>query len=337
MPRQPRSSAPLGAPTADTAAAVEQTAVGPREQSLGEQLRAGQLLVAVTGGPDTAAPVAVAHALEHRYATTVSAIQVMDISGAALPTPLPSAFALARKLIGDEPYEADVRARRDQFAEVLGVRKEWPVTIALGTPATEILRHAEAHGAALIVMGLRHHGTVDRLLNDETTLSVARRAHAPVFAVVPEMRGLPRRAVVGVDFGPASIRAARAALDVLARPVNRGSALLRLVYVDRSGGDGAREGSSGERLIIRLGVKAAFEQLIRELDVPAEVHVDSTMLYGEPSVELLAFATESEADLIAVGSQRHDRVERWILGSVTTEIVRDGRCSVLVIPPPHDG
>jgi nucleotide-binding universal stress UspA family protein len=34
-----------------------------------------------------------------------------------------------------------------------------------------------------------------------------------------------------------------------------------------------------------------------------------------------------------VGSLRHDRVECRILGSVTTEIIRDGRHSVLVIPP----
>ena len=335
MSRQTDNLAPLGVPSTKTAAPLEATALRGAERSLGDQLRSGQLLVAVTGGPDTAAPVAVAHALEQRYATTVSAIQVIDISAAPLPTPLPSAFALARKLIGDGPYEADARALREQFAELLGVPNAWPVNIALGTPVTEILRHAEAHGAALIVMGLRHHGTVDRLFRDETTLAVARHAHAPVLAVVPAMRGLPRRAVVGVDFGPASIRAARAALDVLARPVNRGSALLRLVYVDRGAGDAARE-ESGERVIVRLGVKAAFEQLIRELDVPAEIHVDSTTLYGEPSVELMAFATESEADLIAVGSQRHDRVERWILGSVTAEIVRDGRCSVLVIPPPRD-
>jgi nucleotide-binding universal stress UspA family protein len=51
--------------------------------------------------------------------------------------------------------------------------------------------------------------------------------------------------------------------------------------------------------------------------------------------ELLACADESRADLIAIGSLRHERLERWILGSVTTDIVRDGRCSVLVIPPPR--
>ena len=33
----------------------------------------------------------------------------------------------------------------------------------------------------------------------------------------------------------------------------------------------------------------------------------------------------------------HERLERVILGSVTTEVIRDGRCSVLVIPPGMGG
>ena len=327
-------SAPLGVPAADTAAAGETTGLRPSGPSLGDRLRMGRLLVAVTGGPDTCAPVTVAHALERRYSTEVSAIQVIDISNAALPTPLPSAFTLARDLIGDSPYAADARARRVQFAELLGEPNRWPVHIALGTPATEILRHAEAQGAALIVMGLRHHGALSRVFHDETTLVVARRARAGVLGIRPDLRGLPRRAVVGVDFGPTSLRGVRAALDVLARPVNPGSALLRLVYVNRNAADGGREDTAGESLIVRLGVEAAFAQLMRELDAPPEVRIDSTVLYGDPASELLAFATESEADLIAVGSFRHERLERWMLGSVTTEIIRDGRCSVLVLPPP---
>ena len=331
MSLESRSSPPIDAvPTVPPRGAG---AEWPAETSLGEQLQRGRLLVAVTGGPDTTAPVMVAAALERRHGTDVSAIQVIDISDAALPTPLPSAFTLARDLIGDAPYAEDVQARRRQFTELLGEPTEWPVHIALGTPAPEILRYGEAHGVALIVMGLRHHGMVDRVFRDETTLTVARRAHTAVLGVVPSLRGLPRTAVVGVDFGPASIRAARAALGVLARPTPGAPVSLRLVYVNPYADGEGREEAAGEALIRRLGVAAAFEQLLRELDASPDVMVDWTVLYGQPGSELLAFATDCSADLIAVGSLRHERVERWIVGSVTTEVVRDGRCSVLVIPP----
>jgi universal stress protein E len=307
----------------------------PGGPSLGDRLRYGPIVVAVTGEADGAAPVRVASALEQRFGSAVSAVQVLDVSDLPLPIPLPSAFTFARELIGDAPYAEDARARRRQFADWLGRPNEWPVHISVGSAAYEILGYAERQEAGLIVMGLRRHGVVDRILRDETTLTVARRAHGVVLGVVPGLRGLPRRAIVGVDFGPASLRAARAAFDVLARPTPADAPVIRLVYVDRSGVEGAHEDTAGEALIKHLGVEAAFVQLVQELDAPPGVRVECATRRGIVADELLACADESRADLIAIGSLRHERLERWILGSVTTEIVRDGRCSVLVVPPPR--
>ena len=324
----------VGVTTAPTGA-DDQLAAPSLNGSLGDELRTGRLLVAVSGARDTAAPVIVAHALARRYGSEVSAIQVLDISDAALPPPLTSVFTLARNVMSDEAYADDARARRQQFTDLLGEPNAWPVHIALGTPASEILREARARDAALIVMGLRRHGVVDRMLRDETTLTVARRARAMVFGVVPSARALPRTAVIGVDFGPASIRAARAALDVIQHSAGAPGAL-HLVYVDPRDTSAARDDTAGEGTIRRLGVRTAFERLIDELGAPSTVLVTSSMSFGRAGPELLAFATGVNADLIAVGSHRHERLERWIVGSVTTEIVRDGRCSVLVIPPKTD-
>jgi universal stress protein E len=303
--------------------------------SLGDQLCYCPIVVAVSGELGGAGPVRVASALESRYGSRVSAVQVLDVSDLPLPTPLPAAFTFARGLIGDGPYAEDARARRRQFSDWLGRPNEWPVHISVGAAAYEILRYAESQGAALIVMGLRHHGVVDRILRDETTLTVARLAHGAVLGVTPGLIGLPHRAIVGVDFGPASIRAARAALDILGHRPSAEGTMLRLVYVDRSGVEGRHEDTAGEALIKRLGVDSAFEQLVRELAAPPGVHIECVTRHGPPAAELLACADESRADVIAIGSLRHERLERWILGSVTTEVVRDGRCSVLVIPPAH--
>ena len=319
-------------PAVATADADSDTEPLVPETSLGTQLRHGALVVAVDGTAEGAGPVLVAEALQRRFGSDVSAVQVMDLSGVPLPTPLPSMFTLARDLIGDAPYAADVRARRRQFSDWIGLPNEWTVHVALGTPASEILRYAEQRRAALIVLGLRRHGIVDRVLRDETTLTVARRARGAVLGVAGTMHGLPRTAVVGVDFGPASIRAARAALDLLATPTPDEPASLRLVYVDRAG-SGIGEKTDGETVIERLGVAAAFDQLVAELHPPAGVGIECVERQGDPAKELLTYAGDARADLIAVGSLRHERIERWVLGSVTTEVVRDGRCSVLIIPP----
>jgi nucleotide-binding universal stress UspA family protein len=295
------------------------------------------VLLAATAGSEANAPVMVAAALERRYDAKVAAIQVMDLSNAALPTPLAGMFSFARDLIGDAPYAEDARARRSQFSDLLGQPNEWPVHIAVGLPAQEILRAAEREGAALIVMGIRRHGFADRVFRDETTLTVARRARAPVLAVVPELAALPHTAVVGVDFGPASARAARAALDLLAPPTEGAVASLLLAYVDSGPEDEATDATAGDAVIRRLGVAGAFEALVRELDAPRAVTVETAILRGAVGAQLLEFSVKRGAQLVAVGSQRHERFDQWLLGSVTTDVVRDGRCSVLVIPPSRPG
>ena len=73
------------------------------------------------------------------------------------------------------------------------------------------------------------------------------------------------------SFGPASVVAARAALDLLARPVSHEGAALRLVYVDRRAGAEPEPETAGSELISRLGVHAAFQQLVEQLDAPANV------------------------------------------------------------------
>src|SRR5687768_13359472 len=94
--------------------------------SLGSQLRSHPIVVAVRGDGEAAAPIRVASALENRFGSTVSAIQVMDISNLPAPTPIPWAFTLARELIGDVPYADDARARRREFGEWIGRPNAWP-------------------------------------------------------------------------------------------------------------------------------------------------------------------------------------------------------------------
>jgi nucleotide-binding universal stress UspA family protein len=298
-------------------------------------VKSNPIVVALSGEPDGAGPVRIAAALQRRVASRVLAVHVKDTSNLPLPFPLPTAFTYARELIGDAPYAADAQQLRQLCSDWLGTPNDWPVHISLGSATYEVLRFAEHEGAALIVLGLRWHGVVDRLLHDEMTLTVARRARATVLAVSPKLQRLPRRAIIGVDFGPASVKAARAALDILAAPAPGDPVSLRLVYVDGGHTEAMPDSLAGEMLVRRLGIKLAFERLVSELKVPPDIHVETVVRHGAPATELLACADESGADLIAVGSLRHERIERWVLGSVTTEIIRDGRCSALVIPPPH--
>ncbi len=92
----------------------------------------------------------------------------------------------------------------------------------------------------------------------------------------------------------------------------------------------------GEAIIHSLGVQAGFDQVKRALGRDG-ITVDDVVMHheiGRTVAELLLECADgASAQLIAVGSARHSRVDRWMLGSVSTDLVRDGRHSVLVVPP----
>jgi len=187
---------------------------------------------------------------------------------------------------------------------------------------------AKRIGAGLVVLGLRHHGRIDRVTHDETVLNVMHLTGCPVFGVSKTLTSLPVRVLVAVDFSQASQDAARAALSI----VGPGGKLVLAYAAQITGYDS----SDGETVIHDLGVKAGFEALAAELQ-RAGAAVDHVVLHHEaprPVADLLLdYAHEMRADAIVCGSARHGRIDKWMLGSVSTELVRAGTTSVLVFPP----
>jgi nucleotide-binding universal stress UspA family protein len=206
----------------------------------------------------------------------------------------------------------------------------WPIDVEFGAPVATITREASSRGAGSIVLGLRPHTTLDRLFRDETSLLVIRNATVPVLAITPTLSDLPRRVIAAVDFSRASLRAVRAASSVLGE-----GATLLLVHVQPEIDFGPEE-AEGFGVIYTQGVVGAFARLQRELNIPSSVTVETVFLRGTATAELLAFAERAGAELIALGSQRHE-LGGLALGSVTRALVRDGRSSLLVTPPGRHG
>lgn len=312
-----------------TRSALDAAAPAP----VGAGLRGRPLLLAIDPGPAGVAAAHVAQALAVARGAVPHAVRAFATSPAGMPAPLPSLLAAADALIGPDVHGPDVDAVRADLAAHLGRPIDWPVHVGLGAAAGVIARRAAETRAAMVVMGLRRHGRVDRVLRDETTLNVMRAARCPVLGVTPALTALPRCVVVGTDFGPAATRAARAALDVLAD-----DGRLVLVYVEAAGREaGASDEVEAEDVVYALGVDAAFARVTADIAAPPGVTVARVRVDGQVgrSVADALFATAGDyaADLLAVGSRRHDRLDRLLLGSVTTDLARDGRHSLLVVPP----
>jgi nucleotide-binding universal stress UspA family protein len=203
----------------------------------------------------------------------------------------------------------------------------WTRETVIGSPADEIARAAHARNADLIVMGLRAHAFLDRVFRDETALTVMRRAGAPVLAVTPLLSRLPRRIVVGIDFSRASIAAARAAMGLLD---DDGELLLAYVAPPV---ETRPEESKAYGGIYAEGLAGAFTRFRQELVSRSDITIDTLVLRGATPAELLSLAARSDADVIAVGSQRHSIARRAFVGGVTTALARAAHRSLLVIPP----
>ncbi len=202
----------------------------------------------------------------------------------------------------------------------------WPVEVQMGSPARVLATEALRCRASVIVMGIGRHNPLDRLFGTETTLATLRESRVPVLAVGPNFPAHPMHAVAGLDFSVASVQAARLAARLVA-PNGR----LTLVHVrprfEHPSVDWQAWDADYGRSLLQL-----FDQVRAQLDTLDEVIVDTVTVRGDPASSLLSFAQQAQCDLIAVGTQRSSFLERLVVGSVATRVLRTSRCGVLAVP-----
>ena len=285
------------------------------------------ILLATDGSPGSTSATCFADTLANQLHGRVKVIVVLDTRSAPMPGPIGFAVQVAGDVIGPGVHAEQEQAVRRGLARTLGHDVDWGVRMALGSPAEAISREARRIEASLIVMGLRHHGRAARMLNDETTLNVIRTAPSPVLGVAAGQEVLPQKVLAAIDFSVASFSAA-----AVARSLMPDGGTLTLAYVPPLI---TYPEEDGEGMIHSLGVQAGFDRAKRMLD--GSVNVSQVIIHHESRATvadlLLECADSASAALIAAGTARPSRVDRWLLGSVSTDLVRDGRCSVLVVPP----
>jgi nucleotide-binding universal stress UspA family protein len=287
----------------------------------------GPILVATDGTETGDAAMRVAEGLAADHRLTLHAISVLE--------PLANFFVPVDGLMTTLPPPIDDKARselrlralRERLATVARTPDGWNVDVRVGPIASTVVDVATDIDASLIVVGLGRQRPIDRLMGDEIAAQVVRRATMPVLAVPSNARVPLRRALVGVDFSRASIRAARAAVSLTTPP---GYVWLAHVKQHMEAFGEAFEGTS---IIYTQGVLAAFKKIEERLEKVELLEVRPVELEGKVADEILSFAASQRADLIVTGAHGHTLVERLLIGSVTTKLLRTAQTSLLVIPP----
>jgi nucleotide-binding universal stress UspA family protein len=81
--------------------------------------------------------------------------------------------------------------------------------------------------------------------------------------------------------------------------------------------------------------KVAAKELAKfaeALNPPPGVRVEQMVLPGQPSAALLGLADRVDADLLVAGTRGAGLMQRLLLGSVATRLMRHSTCSLLVVP-----
>jgi nucleotide-binding universal stress UspA family protein len=146
-----------------------------------------------------------------------------------------------------------------------------------------------------------------------------------VLAVPENQTRAPVSIVVACDFSETSFRAARLAI-ALAAP----AATIYLVHVAPR--DHTRYEWDGWGKAYRQDALDSLNKVKQQLRPGDRAIIQTIMLQGDTAAELLRFATNVNADLIATGSHGHGFMARLLIGSVATRIVRAATCSVLTVP-----
>jgi nucleotide-binding universal stress UspA family protein len=266
-----------------------------------------------------------------RAAERMAAHGAVDVHVIAVLEPLPLVAADYGLLL--PPADAEEARRsalgqrvREQVRDVAGGSAMWHVEVLDGDPASVIARTARERKARMIIIGIGHHELTDRLFGGETALHTLRRSRVPVWAVSSTFKDLPSRAVIATDFSFASVRAARAALSVFDS--------LTMVYLVHVAPrlELQPEAFAAWMTAYGEGVEPAFARITAELRLPDHVKVETITLQGKPSREILTFARSTHADLVVTGSRGAGLMDRLLVGSTATGLVRGSEYSVFGVP-----
>jgi nucleotide-binding universal stress UspA family protein len=284
-------------------------------------------------------PVDFSDASRHatRYATAIAGATGARVLGIHVHQP---ALALVPAVIGRDDPVAEPRPRISpdvsrRLADEFEALEDGSLTteVAAGVPADAIAERALTAGADLVVIGTRGAGGLQHLLLGSVTEDVIRRSAVPVLAVPPRAAMAPRlpfaRVLFATDFSAASLAAMDAAVRLLASSKPRATVLHVVddpseydLFVARPY-DVHHHAESLERHL-----SDSLAQLTRERFDGMGTPV-LRLAHGAAARQILAVASDIDADLIVMGVHGRNALDLAIFGSTTNDVVRQAPCPVL--------
>ena len=248
----------------------------------------------------------------------------------AFATPVHASWQTAR--LDPKLLEAERALRmgelRDQAHRLgIGIKDLAGMTAAPGRAADLLATEADEVGSLIVVGAAERKGPLAGVLGG-TALATVRRAPCPVLVLRGDRTWQPRQVLFAVDLSPVCSDYFEAGATV-ARQICGGRAPEGELLFVLSPEERARSFQFDDEQV---------ERMVREeLHRFAEVHrpcwhgLRERVAVGGAAAEVVRRA--AQADLVVAGTRGQSGLQRLLLGSAATDIVRDAPCSVLLVPP----
>ncbi len=255
-------------------------------------------------------------------------IKVLSVVESWLPPA--SGLEIAEHVDHDDEYTAlAMRA----VTRLRSMNPEWEVDVELsaGSPATAIIEQADEWKPDLIVVGSHGRSAAGRFFFGSVSQKVLHEAHCSVRVSRGRVEepDTPVRLLVAVDGSKGSEAAVR---SVAARDWPRGSEA-RVVNAAWIAPSSAFSSASGQFINWFIAenarIKVAVDAAVARLDA-AGLKSEAVVKEGSPKEVLIGEAESWGADCIFLGARGMGRIERFLIGSVSSAVAARAHCSVEV-------
>jgi nucleotide-binding universal stress UspA family protein len=215
-----------------------------------------------------------------------------------------------------------------------------PVVLA-GDPVDAVAEYSARKSADLVVVGRNGRRGSRLWWSGLLAAELARRVECPTLTVSKtdapdtELSGPFKNILCAVDFSPASLRALNEALTVAQQS---GGRIVLLHVLEGFPYESVYSGSRALRLIEEydaLVAKVRSELLaLVPRDVLNSCEVETEVVSGVAHDAIVAAATARTSDLVVIGLPRRTRLDRIVMASTASGVLRHVPSAVLTIPGP---
>jgi nucleotide-binding universal stress UspA family protein len=248
--------------------------------------------------------------------------------------PPPSGLEVIEQIDRDQEY---LKLARRAALNLISMGIGWDVKYesGAGSPSTVIIEKTDEWGADLIVVGSHGRSALGRLFLGSVSQKVLHAAHCSVRVARGRIEepDTPVRLIIGVDGSDESMIAVDA---VAARKWPTGSAA-RVVNATWAVPQLTSQHSVSAITNWVVEEKARINKLIDEAVgklLTATLSVEGVVKEGEPKSLLIGEAESWGANCIFVGAKGMSRIDRFLLGSVSSAVAARAHCSVEVVRRP---